>query len=390
MENTINQLLKQIQLISESYERVAEATGENFNIFSVLQMETDEVKTHSRFIAELLNPNGSHGQKDIFLKKFIELLEIEDFDTQNANIFVEFYIGEVTNTEGGRIDILIKNKDNKVVMIENKVYANEQLNQLQRYYNYRPNEPLLYLTLDGKTSTDENINFPYQCISYREHIISWLEVCRKEVVTNSILRETVTQYINLIKKLTGQNINTKMSQEIATRILKDKESFEAYNNLYKAKDEVRKLIFSQELFPLIDKTANKFKLHKFVNEEQLLNNKERWSNNFWFKNSETENLNLLICFAFNREKTYQGFIYGFSYLDIDGKKDYSKYPKIKDEFRKRFTNTYQGTKHWLCWRYFDEYRDFEDLETLKNIKFGKFKEDLQNKVKEMLDIINSL
>jgi hypothetical protein len=34
--NTINQLLNEIQTISESYKRVAEATGENFNIFSVI------------------------------------------------------------------------------------------------------------------------------------------------------------------------------------------------------------------------------------------------------------------------------------------------------------------------------------------------------------------
>lgn len=36
--------------------------GDFFNIFSILKMETDEVKTHSAFLAELLNPKGSHGQ----------------------------------------------------------------------------------------------------------------------------------------------------------------------------------------------------------------------------------------------------------------------------------------------------------------------------------------
>ena len=37
-----------------------------FNIFSVLRLETKEL-IHSKFIAELLNPKGSHGMGSIFL-----------------------------------------------------------------------------------------------------------------------------------------------------------------------------------------------------------------------------------------------------------------------------------------------------------------------------------
>ena len=227
--NTINQLLNEIQTISESYKRVAEATGENFNIFSVLQMESDEVKTHSRFLAELLNPKGSHGQKDVFLKKFIERFGIEKFDTSNAKVDVEFFIGQVTEckddkmdilnrstkcTGGGRIDILIRSGEN-VIMIENKIYAIEQPNQLTRYRNYHPSGKLFYLTLDGKESEDKNIDKnDYECISYENDIINWLEECRKESVSIPNLREAITHYINLIKKLTGQNINTKMGEDI--------------------------------------------------------------------------------------------------------------------------------------------------------------------------------
>ena len=47
--------------------------GDFFNIFSILKMETDEVKTHSAFLAELLNPKGSH-DKVIF--SLMNLLKI--------------------------------------------------------------------------------------------------------------------------------------------------------------------------------------------------------------------------------------------------------------------------------------------------------------------------
>ena len=49
---------------------------------------------------------------------------------------------------------------------------------------------------------------------YKNDIIQWLEKCRKEAVTHSILRETITQYINLIKYLTHQTINENMEKEI--------------------------------------------------------------------------------------------------------------------------------------------------------------------------------
>src|SRR5690606_1578346 len=89
----INQFLNEIKTIADSYKRMAEATGENFNIFSLLQVETDEVRTHSRFIAELLNPNGTHNQGDVFLKKFLQSFpQIEDFDTENTRVFVEYYV----------------------------------------------------------------------------------------------------------------------------------------------------------------------------------------------------------------------------------------------------------------------------------------------------------
>jgi len=63
----ITNLLNEAQTLTNAYDIVDKAKGERFNLFSILGMESDEVSTHSRFLAELLNKNGSHGQKDIFL-----------------------------------------------------------------------------------------------------------------------------------------------------------------------------------------------------------------------------------------------------------------------------------------------------------------------------------
>ena len=155
MEN-LDQLLNEVQTITESYERVAEATGENFNIFSILQMESDEVATHSRIIAELLNPKGCHGQKDKFLLLFKELFAKElELNTIDCSVKVEHDIGTVTMESGGRIDILISDSKNEI-MIENKIYAAEQENQLLRYHNAFPKGKLIFLTLNGKPSEQKS------------------------------------------------------------------------------------------------------------------------------------------------------------------------------------------------------------------------------------------
>lgn len=385
--NTINQLLNEIQTISESYKRVAEATGENFNIFSVLQMESDEVKTHSRFLAELLNPKGSHGQKDVFLKKFVERFGIGTYDTIKTKVDVEFFIGQVTKCTGGRIDILIRSEE-KVIMIENKIYAIEQPNQLTRYRNYRPNGKLFYLTLDGKESEDKNIDKnDYECISYENDILNWLEECRKESVSIPNLREAITHYINLIKKLTGQNINTKMSEDILEKIVGNKERFEAYIDLTKScsYDNIVKKIIREDFITLIDSIAKKLSLDVDISH---LDDKE-WKRVYFFNDSIRE-LELQLCFEFRTSKRYIGFGYGFRSDDENVNKNLEfkeSYDLIKSNFD---DNVQKETLYYITWQLFDNYSNWEDLETLKNIKFGNFKSDFEEKVKSMLAIINSL
>ena len=84
METTLQNLLTQISAITKKYEGIAEITGENFNVFRVQKMDTKEVQLHTAFLAELLNPSGSHGQGSIFLDLFIKTLnEVEHKDLEN-------------------------------------------------------------------------------------------------------------------------------------------------------------------------------------------------------------------------------------------------------------------------------------------------------------------
>jgi len=73
----IDKFLSEIKEISDKKNESLELSkkaGNNFNILSVIGLKSEEVRLHSAFIAELLNPEGAHGQKNLFLKAFSALI----------------------------------------------------------------------------------------------------------------------------------------------------------------------------------------------------------------------------------------------------------------------------------------------------------------------------
>lgn len=267
--STVENLLSQVSAINKKYEKIAEITGENFNIFKILKVETNEVRMHSALLANLLNPNGSHGQKNIFLKLFVKQLSelpqiknknsLSEYETIDATMKENHSIKSINNdyTEGGYIDILITNKKGKQIIIENKIYAGDQKNQLIRYHNFDSEAHLFYLTLDGhppsewstKSETQELNEDKIILLSYENNIIEWLEQCKKEATSEPLLRETITQYINLIKYLTHQTMSNEQNKHIKKIISNDFESFQSAeilgNTFNELKSEIHSLLMSE-------------------------------------------------------------------------------------------------------------------------------------------------
>jgi hypothetical protein len=247
----INNLLQQVTIIQKKYDEIAKITGENFNIFSIMRAESDEVRTHSRIIAEFLNPKGKHSQGSVFLKLFFDEIESlavlkDSFDFENAQVLVEEHVGTIDEyySEGGFIDIVIKDCKYQVV-IENKINAGDQKGQLLRYKKRYPDCVLIYLTLNGKEPT----SFSYKIgndkdlklediilMSYKENIKNWIENSLEKTYSLPIIRETLVQYLHLIKKLTNQSTNKKMSTEIQDLILAN---FSAAEQIVKNFDNVK-------------------------------------------------------------------------------------------------------------------------------------------------------
>jgi hypothetical protein len=219
---TEKNILKAVSRLIDSDKLQTKLRGEAFNVFSILGLEAKEDRTHSAFIAELLDPSGSHLMGPVFLDLFLEILELTDvIKTQSVTVECERGVGAVDyeGRTGGRIDIFLTDKKN-TISIENKIFARDQPCQIERYINYnKSNNTVLYLTLGGTEPHKESrgeykSGQDYECISYENHIIAWLERCLEKSYKEPILRESLRQYIILIKKLTGQFSGAQMNNEL--------------------------------------------------------------------------------------------------------------------------------------------------------------------------------
>lgn len=192
----MDDFLQTVALLRARHQRPA-----GFNLFSVLRSSSDEVRLHSRFLAFLLDPKATHNQGTALLNLLLKRLDIQNFDSENAIVEVEYQ----------NIDILVRNHFKQAVIIENKIYAGDQDEQLWRYHQRLQAEGYgeiwtTYLTLDGSEPSEQSRkSLTVVLLSYEAEIIAWLKDCIPLVAREPGVRESVFQYIELLQKLTSSD-----------------------------------------------------------------------------------------------------------------------------------------------------------------------------------------
>lgn len=216
MIKELQQLLYKVDIIR--LRQQLKPSSDRFNIFSILRQESDEVNLHSRFLHELLNPKGSHGLGHTFLNHFAKICE-------NFPVMNDEHVQVLR--EHANIDILIQDNQHAVV-IENKIYAGDQHEQLKRYHEYTTKAyrkpTLFYLTLDGKEPSGwstAGLEAPVHLISYAGEIDQWLTACIKESAAVPSVRETLIQYQNLVHRLTGNDMNELEKTDVLSLMAQD-------------------------------------------------------------------------------------------------------------------------------------------------------------------------
>jgi len=202
-----------IDRIKKESKRINKYYARDYNIFNVLKIHKDEDRTHSPFLANLLNPNGEHGQGEIFVKAFLEYLSKKkkvgipkEGSWDNWHIKTEDYI-QNDNESRGFMDIVLRNyRHGILIVIENKIYALEDPYQLEKYCRHMQDETgfqyriLLYLTRDGREPNNPPINrdVQFNLLSYNEDIKTILEQSKDQIKARKI-KDIVEQYLEIIE-----------------------------------------------------------------------------------------------------------------------------------------------------------------------------------------------
>lgn len=179
----------------------------DFNVFKILGLHRKEVITHTPFISNLLTPNENHFQSNLFLRKFLERLQVF---SDNEILHKDWYVKK----EYEHIDLrIVNNTLKKAIFIENKIDTDAHSEQLSRYFhdwkiNFG-NGAFIYLTINGDSPADTGFNELYpkkevmkelKLLSYKTDIYSWLKECYDEIKSDKV-RYTILQYMELIKQL---------------------------------------------------------------------------------------------------------------------------------------------------------------------------------------------
>ena len=208
--NDLRRLRASLAHLQTLAERQNQQLASEFNLFSLLGVVHDEVYTHSAFLANLLDPDGTHGQNHLFLKSFLRMcaskypeLSLPVEHVPNSLWFVE----QEKATLFGCMDLVITCPDRGwLLVIENKVMAGEQEHQLKRYSEWMETQrqhyvhrALYYLTPTGRES-DSSAGCRYFKLSYHHDIYEWLDSALASVRAPRV-KEAVAQYTEIIAAL---------------------------------------------------------------------------------------------------------------------------------------------------------------------------------------------
>ena len=191
--------------------------------FSLFDFFHEREEDLSRVFGRLLDPGGTHGQGDTFLRLFLdEVQKVLDGEVQgrfppgnlrDSRVYLEHH------TDTGRIiDIVVRVCGDTWIGIENKPWAEEQPNQVRDYLKYLqtkagpetdPDAWLVYLSGDGKrpkTLPDAPKDrmrcptLPYRGVELDSpSLANWVEKCRTECEAERV-RWFLTDLLEYIRK----------------------------------------------------------------------------------------------------------------------------------------------------------------------------------------------
>ena len=222
----------------------------------------------------------------------------------------------------------------------------------------------------------------------------------QEVQRISPIRETVFQYRDLLKRLTGQSTNRRYSMELTEILIKDKD-YELIPDLEQALLELKvrsQLKFWEELADIMPKHDNK---EWEVSEDKIRHYYTASRNRLWFGTTfkldsfswEQTEIALRVELGLFGHRIFYGFI-----LLEDGKRvdscDGENFDKLAEKLN---DNDFTRNKHWLGWKnparilgFPDEYLGAEAKKLLFLLDDSERRKAVEELVTEIAAEVNKL
>lgn len=236
----------------------------DFNVFKVIRPKEPHL---SEIIADLLDPDGSHGQCRGFLDAFLRQIIKQPIDLDGLlnqsplSVTCESQTVYIEKSQR-RLDILVA-YENFGLAIENKPWAPDQKEQLQDYIRnlrekFKDKFCLIYLTLEKKNPSENSIKPSLRedlkkkgkliCASYRDDILKWLEECCQLCESDKFrwfLRDFV-DYIPTMEEQMSNSSERKISERkmIVAHALENKENLKMALDVGSVYDDLRKQLIT--------------------------------------------------------------------------------------------------------------------------------------------------
>ena len=210
----------------------------NFNFFEAISDTYKKENLHSDLMKQILDPTTKEIGNINYLKSFLKIIgvQLNDFGyLQNVKV----------ERERNRIDILISNEKNAII-IENKINnAPDQDKQLERYYDKikrdkKTVKKIVYVTLssedngepsnlgeyyDEKTIKKLLIHLPaVSKDKNKKSLLDWLNICIKKTSENSIGKIFLEQYKQLLAYLGGDVLMLEDEKKVIKEIFNSKKN----------------------------------------------------------------------------------------------------------------------------------------------------------------------
>jgi hypothetical protein len=362
----------------------------------------------SSILAELLNPKGSHAQGTLFIESFLNVIGLDDNwkdGVENVELKSE------VSTDYGRPDIVIEYKDGRVIIIENKPWASDQKDQLQRYTGYGEaqykNWVLIYISNNEPTSIENDKreslekDRKFKQIRYDKEIVSWLEQTSSKVKPLH-LRVFLEEICRWIDKNINGSVPMEESREIVEAITKDPDSLKSAFYIYKTFPEVQDYLISKlnkELPKRLEKKRLEEEGYGFTIEGEF--SREKYSCIYIdITPKEDRDAKLYVCFSFEG-KDYKNLIWGislrgklFEKFSNDAQQD-TKAEEIKEVNKKDIWHEVKNImdKEFSSGKSSDWWPWYDNVEPWIDIFEGRLSEkiiELSKRVKEVFESKNKL